>query len=57
MSHKNHNHKHRRSRLGSTIPPKYGQYPPMLIRWTTDVDNYARRKGRKEPRVLRHHYE
>ncbi len=57
MPHKNHNAKHRRSILGNTIPPSYAQYPPMLTKWTADIDKYARKKGRKQPRVLRHHYE
>ena len=61
MTHKNHNqlhnHRHKKSSLGSSIPPKYGQYPPQLIRWTTDIDNYARKKKHRTPRALRHHYE
>jgi len=57
MTHKNRNSKRKRSILGNTIPPIYAKFPAMLTRWTTAVDKYARKKGRKESRVLRHHYE
>jgi hypothetical protein len=47
--------KKKESSLGSSIPPRYAQ-SGQWTRYMTEIDNVARKKKKKEPRVLRHHY-
>ncbi|MHA1136058.1 MAG: hypothetical protein ACTSSE_06175 [Candidatus Thorarchaeota archaeon] len=47
--------KKKKSPLGSSVPPRYTQ-SGQWTRYMTEIDNVARKKKKKTPRVLRHPY-